>query len=160
MARGAKDAALVPVRLALGGSMLYHGLQKVQGEGAEAAGQFFESLGITPGRGWAVATGAAEVFAGAAAILGIATRPAALAVLVTQAVAVVKVHAPRGYDVQQGGMEYNLALMAIATALLVAGPGKLSTHEALERAVEGSGPKRLWRKARPSALEGLVKLLK
>lgn len=102
----------------------------------------------------------AEVFAGAAAVLGIATRPAALAILVTQGMAVAKVHAPKGFSSQQGGMEFNLALMAIAALLLVGGPGRLSAHEALERAVEGRGPRRAWRRARPTALSRAVHLLK
>ena len=103
-----KDASLVPARLALGSSMLYHGASKLRGDGPRQAGEMFESLGLKPGRFWATATGAAEAFAGAAALLGIATRPAALAVLVTQAVAVAKVHRAKGYDVTGGGMEYNL----------------------------------------------------
>jgi putative oxidoreductase len=53
-------------------------------------------------------------------------RPAALAVLVTQAVAVAKVHAPKGFAAHKGGYEFNLALMAIAGALLLGGPGRYS----------------------------------
>jgi putative oxidoreductase len=75
-------------------------------------------------------------------------------------VAISKVHAPKGYDVMHGGMEYNLALMAIAAALLVAGPGSVSAHEALERAVEGDGAEGLWRHARPTALSRAVRFVK
>ena len=83
-----RDAASIPARLALGAAMVYHGTSKLRGQGPDKTGQMFEQLGIQPGRAWAVATGVAETFAGVAAVLGIATRPAALAVLVTQAVAV------------------------------------------------------------------------
>lgn len=114
--------------------MLYHGLAKLRGEGVQQTAQMFESMGLRPGRELAVATGLAESFAGAAAILGIATRPAALAVLVTQAVAIRKVHAPKGYDVMRGGMEYNLALVAMALQLLVEPPRAVSAHRALKRA--------------------------
>lgn len=113
--------------------MLYHGLSKLRGEGQQQTAQMFESLGLRPGRPLAVATGLAESFAGAAAILGIATRPAALAVLVTQAVAIRKVHAPKGYDIMRGGMEYNLALVAMALQLLVEPPRRLSGHRAAQR---------------------------
>jgi putative oxidoreductase len=155
-----KDVSLVPMRLALGSAMVYHGTSKLRGEGPHQTGQMFESLGLKPGKFWGVATGVAETFAGCAAILGVMTRPAALAVLVTQAVAVARVHAPKGYNVMNGGMEYNVALMAIAAGLLLAGPGRVSVHEAIERAAEGRGAKRFWRRARPTALGRAVKLIK
>jgi len=156
----AREAASIPARLALGASMVYHGTSKLRGEGPAQTGQAFEGLGLTPGRAWAVATGVAETFAGVAAVLGIATRPAALAVLVTQAVAVAKVHKPRGYDVMQGGMEYNLALMAIAAGLLIAGPGRVSAHEALEQAIEGRGARRLWMRARHPRLSRTIRFVR
>ena len=139
--------------------MLYHGLAKLRGEGPQRSGELFESLGIRPGRGLAVATGLAETFAGVATILGIATRPAALAVLVTQAVAVTKVHGPKGYDNMQGGMEYNLSLMAIAAGLLLSGPGPVSAHGVAKRRVRGRGPAALLRRARASRAERALALL-
>jgi putative oxidoreductase len=151
-----KNASLVPVRLALGASMVYHGTAKLRGEGPEQTGQMFEQLGVRPGKRWAVATGLAETFAGVAAILGIATRPAAIAVLVTQAVAISKVHAPKGFDVMKGGMEFNLALMAIASALLLSGPGRVSAHGVVSRRANGRDPKRLFRKLRPTLATRLV----
>jgi putative oxidoreductase len=159
-ARLRKEVALIPPRAALGASMVYHGLGKLRAGAPAQVGQFFESLGLRPGKHLAVAAGLAEVFAGAGAILGLWTRPAALAVLVTQAVALAKVHAKNGFDITKGGFEYNLALMCIASALLIAGPGQFSAHEALERLIEGRGPKRVLRKVRPSPLLRLVKLLK
>ena len=159
-ARLRKELALIPPRAALGASMVYHGLGKLKQGAPEQAGQFFEQVGIRPGKQFAIATGIAEVFAGAAAILGLWTRPAALAVLVTQAVAMNKVHAKNGYDNTKGGVEYNLGLMAIAAMLLVAGPGLFSTHEGIERLAEGRGAKRWVRRARPNALLRLIKLLK
>ena len=155
----AKDAALIPARVALGSTMLYHGTSKLRGEGPEQTGRMFEDLGLRPPRALAIATGVAEVFAGVAAVLGIATRPAAIAILVTQSIAIAKVHAPKGFNVMQGGMEYNLALMAIAAALLLAGPGRVSAHEVLEHRVEGRGAKRLWRRARPTGLARAIRIL-
>jgi putative oxidoreductase len=120
--------------------MLYHGLQKVRAP-AQAA-PFFESIGIRPGRTWAFLTGLAETFAGAAAVVGIATRPAALLVIATQAVAIWKVHAPKGYENMKGGMEYNLALVSIASGLLIEGPRRISAHHAVQAARAGS--RRSW----------------
>jgi putative oxidoreductase len=160
MAMAAKDLALVPMRMALGATMLHHGAQKLRGEGPVQTGQMFEQLGLKPGWHLAVATGVAEVFAGATAILGIGTRLGALAVLATQAVAVAKVHAPKGFSNMQGGYEFNVHVMAAALALLLAGPGRLSLHEIVERRLEG--PRRWlpsWR-ALDSRGVRAVKLLK
>lgn len=159
-ARLRKEMALIPPRAALGASMVYHGFGKLREGGADQAGQFFESVGLRPGRTLALATGVAEMFAGVAAILGLWTRPAALAVLVTQGVALAKVHAKNGYDVAKGGYEYNLALMAIASGFLIAGPGAISTHEVIERLAEGRGTKKFLRRVRPSPLLRLIKALK
>lgn len=124
---------LLPARAALGSTMLYHGIQKLRDR--DQAGSSFQSIGISPGRPWALATALAETFAGASALLGVLTRPAALAVLVTQSVAIAKVHHRNGFDVTKGGYEFNIALMAIAAGLLLAGPGRVSVHRPLERAL-------------------------
>ncbi len=155
-----KDAATLPARMALGASMLYHGAEKLRAEGREQTGRFMESVGIKPGRPWALATGLAEAAAGVLAVAGIATRPAALAVLVTQGVAVWRVHARNGFDVAKGGYEYNLALMAIALGLLLAGPGRFSAHEAAEALSYGRGrARRAFRRARPTVLTRALQLL-
>jgi putative oxidoreductase len=131
----ARDLALLPPRAALAASMLHHGLEKL-GSSREKAVGAFHSLGLRPARFFATITGLAETGAGALVALGLFTRPAALAVLVTQAVAIKKVHAPKGFPITRGGFEFNLALMAIATALLIDGPGRLSLHELIEHAVD------------------------
>jgi putative oxidoreductase len=128
---GASTHSLLPARVALGSTMLYHGIQKLRDR--EKAGGSFEAIGISPGRPWALATALAEAFAGASALLGVLTRPAALAVLVTQSVAIAKVHRQRGFDVTKGGYEFNVALMAIAAGLLLAGPGRVSVHHTIDR---------------------------
>jgi putative oxidoreductase len=155
-----RDAALIPMRIALGSTMVYHGASKLRAGGAEKTAQMFEQLGIRPARTWALATGVAETFAGVASLLGVLTRPAAVAVLVTQAVAIARVHAPKGFDIMRGGFEYNLALMAIAAGLLVEGPGRVSTHEAVEYAVDRRSPRRRRRGARASWLSRAVRLIK
>jgi putative oxidoreductase len=159
-ARMRKETAMIAPRAALGASMVYHGLGKLKGEAPQKTGEMFEKMGIQPGKPMAIAAGIAEVFAGVGALLGFWTRPAAIAVLITQAVAINKVHGKNGYDITKGGYEYNLALMAIAVGMLVAGPGLFSTHEGVERLVEGRGAKKYIRKARPSGLLRFIKLLK
>ena len=159
-AHARKDAAFIPVRAALGSTMIYHGLSKLKEEKREQTGQMFEQLGLRPGKPLAMATGVAEVFAGVASVLGFLTRPAALAVLVTQLVAIAKVHGKKGFDIMQGGFEYNLLLIAVALGLLVSGPGGFSVHEQLEHLAEGRGPRRIVNRVRPNALLRALKLLK
>jgi putative oxidoreductase len=123
-----KDLALLPPRAALAATMLHHGREKLQAQTRQQAGEAFEGLGIRPGHFWALATGVAEACAGAFALAGILTRAAAVAVLVTQGVAIAKVHRPKGFAITKGGYEFNLALIAMATELLVGGPGRYSLH--------------------------------
>lgn len=151
-----RDAALIPVRLALGSTMLYHGASKLRGDGPRHTAQMFEQIGIRPAKTWAVATGLAETFAGVAAILGVATRPAALAVLVTQAIAIKKVHAPKGFATYRGGYEFNLGLMATAVAMLLGGPGRYSLSSLLRRATAPRGLRRYVPGRRPRGLLGTL----
>lgn len=140
MKLGMRDGALrevapLPARAALGASMVYHGVDKLRGQGPDQTAKFFESVGIRPGRAFAVATGIAELGAGILALAGIGTRIAAAAVVVTQAAAITKVHGKKGYANTKGGFEYNVALIAIALGLLLAGPGALSTKHWVTRRV-------------------------
>ncbi|HVX97113.1 MAG TPA: DoxX family protein [Polyangia bacterium] len=145
-AAGSSSLGLVLPRAALGSTMVFHGVQKLREP--EKIGAGFEALGISPGPRWARATGLAETFAGAAAILGVLTRPAALAVLTTQSIAVAKVHRKNGFDTTKGGFEWNLTLMAVAAGLLVAGPGRLSVHRGIARSLPR---RRRWRWGRIAA---------
>jgi len=159
-ARLRKEAALIPQRAALGASMVYHGLGKLREGAPQQVGGWFESIGLRPGKHLAVATGIAEMFAGVGTIIGLWTRPAALAVLVTQSFALGKVHGKNGFGFTKGGYEYNVALMCIAGALLIAGPGLFSAHEGIERLIQGRGARRWLREAKPSPLLRFVKLIK
>ena len=153
-----KELSLVPARGALGATMLYHGASKLRAEGIEQTAPMLESMGFVPGRRWAMATGLAEVIGGATAILGIGTRVGALAVLVTQGVAIWKVHASKGFANTAGGYEFNLLLMAAALGLLLAGPGTLSAHAVVERRLRG--PAGWLRRARPRRAARIARLLR
>jgi putative oxidoreductase len=153
------NLALLSPRLAIGATMLYHGTGMLTPEGTTETGQLFESVGLRPGRQLAIMTGVAEWISGALALAGVGTRLAALAVLAIQTIAITNVRGAKGYDIRKGGYEYNAALITMALALLVRGPGGFSLHEWLERRVEGRRPRRLFRRARPSPLLRAVKLL-
>jgi putative oxidoreductase len=144
------ERALVAPRASLGSTMVYHGASKLTRTGIEQTSGFFEQIGIRPGKPWAIATALAELVSGALTLLGIGTRLAALSVLITQAVAVNKVHRPKGFDINKGGYEFNLALMAAAVALLLAGPGRPSGASFLRDRFERRGLLRAFRR-RPAA---------
>ncbi|RKH54112.1 DoxX family protein [Corallococcus aberystwythensis] len=131
-----KSAALLPPRLSLGATMIHHGLAKLKKESIEQNAGMFEQLGIKPGKPWVLATGITELVAGVSSILGIATRFTAVSVIVTQAMAIAKVHKKNGFDVTKGGYEFNVALIAIALGTLMRGPGRVSLHSALEQRVK------------------------
>jgi putative oxidoreductase len=153
-----RDVALLPARLSVGATMLKHGVAKVQAEGNAQAAGFFEQLGFRPGARWAWLAGAAEVAAGVSLILGLGTRLGAAAVLGTQAVAVSKVHWPKGFDNMAGGWEFNALIMATALGVLLGGPGALSVHELIEDRVRG-GARWLLQPRRRTGL-AVTKLLK
>src|SRR3954462_396958 len=129
-----RDAGLIGPRTMLGATMLYHGVEKLRAP-QQAAAQF-ESLGIKPAGFWARATAIAEAGAGVLTLAGWLVRPAALAVLVTQAMAIKKVHGPKGFAAHRGGYEFNLGLMATAAAMLLGGPGRYSLAGRARRGVE------------------------
>jgi putative oxidoreductase len=149
-----RDAALVGPRGMLGATMLYHGVEKLRAP--EQTASQFESMGIKPARLWSRLTALAETGAGALMLAGWLVRPAALAVLVTQAVAIKKVHAPKGFAAHRGGYEFNLGLMATAAAMLLGGPGRYSLAGLVRRAV---GPRRWSLRRRRAFLPVLLNAL-
>ncbi len=72
-----------------------------------------------------------ELAAGVLFFLGPLTPLAGLLVLPTMAVAIAKVHGPKGFLVQDGGFEYTLVLIIAALAVAAIGPGAFSLDQAL-----------------------------
>ena len=124
------DLGSLALRLTLGAVFLAHGAQKAfgafGGPGFAGASGFIGSLGFRPARLWAGLAVGGELVAGALFVLGLLTPLAGLLVLSTMAVAIAKVHAPKGFFVQNGGYEYNLVLAVAALTLAAVGPGTLS----------------------------------
>ncbi|HVR38816.1 MAG TPA: DoxX family protein [Thermoanaerobaculia bacterium] len=129
------DVAALVLRIAAGLIFIPHGWAKVFGEGgpgAFAAG--LPDLGIPAFLGYIAAY--AELFGGALLILGLLTRLDAFLLACTIGVAAFVVKLPDAlYEVQPGqiklfvvvrGLEIELALLAIAIALLLTGAGRIS----------------------------------
>jgi putative oxidoreductase len=131
------------LRLVVGGYFIGHGTQKLfgwfGGHGLEGTGQFFEGIGLRPGKRHALAAGAAEAGGGTLLVLGAATPLAAAAIIATMLTAINRVHIKNGPFVADGGYEYNVVLIAIVLALTEIGPGSPSIDEA--RGSEAHGGK-------------------
>ncbi len=131
------------LRLIVGGYFVGHGTQKLfgwfGGYGPDGTGQFFESLGLRPGKRHAIAAGAAEAGGGALLVLGAATPLASAAIIATMLTAIHRVHLKNGPWATDQGYEYNLVLIAAVLSLAETGPGSPSIDDA--RASTMHGPK-------------------
>ncbi|MFD2421184.1 DoxX family protein [Amycolatopsis pigmentata] len=128
---GGLDFGLLIMRLALGGTLGVHGLQKAFGLfGGPGINEFARILGD---QGFTSQTtllawlgGLAEVAGGALLIIGLFT-PAAAGALMSVSAAVVYLTYADGYFLDGGkGYEYHALMGAFALGLLFTGPGRIS----------------------------------
>src|SRR5919199_2693196 len=122
------DIGRLLLRLTIAGTFFVHGTQKLfgwfGGLGPDGTAQFFESLGLRPGRRNAIAAGIAESGGGALLALGLATPAAAAAVGSVMVTALRTAIWRDGVKVGTGG--YEVLLLANAVAIAEVGPGPLS----------------------------------
>lgn len=124
------NLSALALRVPLGIIFAAHGAQKLfgwfGGYGLEGTGKFMSSLGMEPGVLMAAMAGSAEFFGGLLLILGLLTRPAALALAFTMIVAIFSVHISHGLFMSNNGYEFALALLAGTVSLLASGGGRAS----------------------------------
>ena len=134
------DLGRLLVRLTIGGTFFVHGTQKLfgwfGGYGPEGTGQFFESLGLRPGRRNAMVAGSTEAGCGILIALGLATPLAAAGLSSVMLTALRTAVWNEGVKPATG--EHEVLLAAAALALAETGPGAPSLDSALGR--ERSGP--------------------
>jgi putative oxidoreductase len=126
--RASVSWALLAVRLVLGIIFMAHGAQKLFGA--------FGGLGLAgtmgahgPGGGGIVGllVGIGEFFGGAGLLLGFLARFSAASNILTMLGAIAMVHAKNGFFLgEKPGFEYNIALIGLLLAVLIAGPGRYS----------------------------------
>jgi putative oxidoreductase len=129
------------LRATVGGYFFGHGMQKLTGwfggHGLEDTGEFFEQVGLRPGRESALLAGAAEAGGGSLLVLGLFT-PAAVSMLTgVMTNAIRHVHRKNGLWVTEGGVEYPVVILAALAALADSGPGSLSLDQALGTSLRG-----------------------
>jgi putative oxidoreductase len=126
------DTAALLVRLVVGATMGAHGYNHLWGGGGvDGTARWFSSLGMRPARLHAILSGAGELAAGAALVLGLFTPLAAAFVVGTMAVAGITAHRANGFFVFKDGYEYVLMIAVICAALALVGPGRVSLDHAI-----------------------------
>jgi putative oxidoreductase len=129
------------LRFTIGATFFVHGTQKLfgwfGGYGPDGTGQFFESLGLRPGRRNAIAAGATETGGGVLVALGLATPLAAAGLSAVMVTALRTAIWNEGFKPATGELETLLA--AGALALTETGPGSPSLDSALGMERRGVG---------------------
>jgi putative oxidoreductase len=134
--------ALAILRVVLGFIFAVHGWQKYNDIGVAGMQAGFGQMGVPNAEVFAVLVIVLELVGGVLLILGFLSRPIAALLAVEMIGALVLVHAPNGFFVNENGYELVLILAAAALTIALAGPGRFS----LDYAVFGR------RKTRLSAL--------
>jgi putative oxidoreductase len=137
------SVAMLALRVVVGGLFFGHGTQKLKGwfggSGLEGTEKMMDKLDMYPTRANAIASGTAEAVGGALLVAGLAVPAAAAGLIGSMVTAVRKVHGKNGPWNSNRGWEYNAVLIAAITAIVEAGPGKLSLDAALGRVKSGPG---------------------
>ena len=127
----------LPLRIALGLIFIGHGAQKVFGFWGGPGWMKFTAapapMGLRPGWLWLGAAAIFELVGGLLVLIGFATRLGALMIAIVMLVAMFGVHWSGGFFLQNKGIEYTVALLAMALTLFIAGGGRASIDEALMR---------------------------
>ena len=132
-----------PLRLALGIVFIAHGLQLVfglwNGPGLTKFAAFDPPFHfMRPVWLWMGAAALAQLIGGVLVLLGLLTRVGAFLLTCVMLTALFGVHLSHGFFLP-AGIEFNVALLGITFALLIAGGGQVSIDSALADA-----PRRRW----------------
>ena len=133
----AASVALLAVRIVYGLTFAGHGTQKLfgwfGGHGLAGTAGFMETIGLKPGKIMAALAGLGELAGGVLFAAGLLTPVAAFLIIGTMIVAIVTVTGRKGYWVTAGGSEYNIAIIVVAAAVAMIGPGAYAIDTLLFR---------------------------
>ena len=123
--------ALAILRVVLGFIFAVHGWQKYNDIGIAGMQAGFGQMGVPNAEVFAVLVIVLELVGGVLLILGFLSRPIAALLAVEMIGALVLVHAPNGFFVNENGYELVLILAAAALTIALAGPGRWSLDYAV-----------------------------
>jgi len=114
---------IVPMilRLALAAVFIYHGLDLVKRNDAWGA-NWHDDLPVIA----QIAVAWGQLLGGVALAFGFLTRLAALGITIIMAGAIYQVHWKNGFNLLDGGFEYNFVLISICLCLILGGPGPIA----------------------------------
>ena len=141
--RRSGNLGILLLRVGLGIDFLLHGSQKLFGAfggmGIGGTAGFFGSLGANPPGLWAVVVGLVEFLGGAALVLGIFSRIAAVAISIDMVMAIVLFNWSHGFftETRTGGWEFDLVLLVALLGIALVGPGSLSISAVLRSRANG-----------------------
>jgi len=128
------DYGLLFLRVVIGAIFFAHGSQKLLGwfggGGLKGTAGWLGSMGFKAPGVMALMVAGAES-SGLLFAFGLLTPLAALGMVSAMLVAIATVHWKNGFFAGNGGYEFNLALIAAATAVAATGPGRFSVDRAL-----------------------------
>ena len=126
---------VLALRATAGGLLAGHGAQKLfgsfGGHGIEGTAGWLESLGMRPGKPWALMAGASEFGSGMLMSLGLLGPVGPISAFGPMLNAWALAHAGKPIWNTSGGAELPLMFMASAGALALAGPGRFSLDRVL-----------------------------
>jgi putative oxidoreductase len=123
------DIALLLMRVGIAGFMLVHGIPKINMFN-ETPVQFMDFMGTGPEFSLAL-TIFAEVVCSVLLLVGLATRLAAIPLIITMLVAVLMVHGADPFDVKEMALHYLL----VYVVLLLLGAGKYSLDAQISKKI-------------------------
>ena len=131
------------LRVLVGALFVGHGTQKLFGSfggyGPDGTGQFFESVGIRPGRRDAMVAGASEAGGGALLAVGLFTPVAGTLIAAVMGQAIRSLKMDKGPFATDEGWELEALFAAAALTFVEIGPGPLSLDHALDIEHSGTG---------------------
>jgi putative oxidoreductase len=132
MTNSSQSWGLTVLRVVIGIVFLMHGGQKLFVWGIHGVAGFLGQIGIPLPNVAAVLLTLVEVLSGAALVLGLLTRWAALLLAIDMAVAILALRLKGGFFAPNG-CEYELTLLTANVALALSGPGAASVDGAIAK---------------------------